>query len=168
MPPRGVLDVGVVMSKNAPGQGRPRKPTALRGIDGGKAPAKRGVAREVEPSSSRRVVRPVGMTAHARKVWDRVGPELIRLGVLTFLDVEAFRMYCEALATAALAAADVEVNGLTVLGSAGSVVSNPSVRIRAAAEDQAFRIGARFGLSPSDRAAIKVPSARKQGLAEFM
>tara|TARA_B100000519_G_scaffold72416_3_gene62425 strand:+ start:6223 stop:6414 length:192 start_codon:yes stop_codon:yes gene_type:complete len=53
--------------RNAPGQGRPKKPTQLRVLEGGRA------VRSSEPvPDERRVVMPTGMSAEAQRIWKRL------------------------------------------------------------------------------------------------
>lgn len=107
------------------------------------------------------------MSDRARRVWDRLAPGLIREKVLTFWDVDAFRMYCEAVSRAEQARAEVDLHGLTIEGAAGTMITNPAVRIQRDQEMLALRIAARFGLTPSDRAGLPGASKPKEGLAEF-
>jgi phage terminase small subunit len=41
---------------------------------------------------------PTYLAKNARRVWDRLEPELDRLGLLTVVDGDAFAAYCEAVA----------------------------------------------------------------------
>lgn len=152
---------------NEKGAGRPRKPTALRGIDGGKAP-KRGEPAEPKPEAAIR--RPQSLTARAKVHWEKLAPSLVKSGVLTEWDVNLFAGYCEAAARFDEARKLVSKHGLTVPGrTAGQFVKNPMIQVQRDALDEMLRIGARFGLSPSDRAGIKVkPSEKKEGLAKFL
>ena len=100
-------------------------------------------------------------------MWKRLAPGLIREKVLTFWDVDAFRSYCEALALAKEAREAVDRSGILVEGRDGGMVTNPAVRIERDQTRLALQIGARFGLNPSDRAALPSASKPKEGLAEF-
>ena len=84
----------------------------------------------------------------------------------TFWDVDAFRAYCDALARAKEARDLVDAHGLLVPGR-GGLVTNPASRIERDSVRLAMQIGARFGLSPSDRAGLPGGKRSKDGLAEF-
>ena len=123
--------------------------------------------RSSEPvPDERRVVMPTGMSAEAQRIWKRLAPGMIREGVLTFWDVDAFRAYCDALARAKEARDLVDAHGLLVPGR-GGLVTNPASRIERDSVRLAMQIGARFGLSPSDRAGLPGGKRSKDGLAEF-
>jgi P27 family predicted phage terminase small subunit len=155
---------------NEAGQGRKRKPTVLKGIDGGLAP-KKAASGPAEPKpETAKIVRPQMLTPRARVHWDRLAPDLIKQGVLTFWDVNLFAAYCEAAARFDAARTLVTKHGLLVPGrTAGQLVKNPAVQIQRDASDEMMRIGARFGLSPAERAGLQVPNPdkKKTGLAEF-
>lgn len=153
------------------GSGRVRRPSALRGIDGGKAPRKAAEGPSEPKPGSTKIVRPAMLTPRARVHWDRLAPDLIEQGVLTFWDVNLFGAYCEAAARFDAARKLVTEHGLLVPGrTAGQLVKNPAVQIQRDASDEMMRIGARFGLSPAERASIEVPNPtkKKTGLAEFL
>lgn len=151
-----------VPRRNAPGQGRPKRPTNLRVVDGGAR------ARPTEPQpDERRVVMPAGMSAEGQRIWKRLAPGMIREGVLTFWDVDVFRIYCEALSRAKEARVLVDEHGLLVPGR-GGLVTNPAVRIERDQMRLALQVGARFGLTPSDRAGLSGHNNLEGALSEFM
>ncbi len=155
---------------NEKGAGRLRKPTALKGIDGGKAPARSTKSKTSEPKPpAGTVTRPVGLTVRARRHWAKLAPELVAKGVLTSWDVNLFAAYCEAVARYEEARLLVNRLGLLVPGQKGNLVKNPAVQIQRDASLEAMRIGARFGLSPSERGGLQLPDpGKKKGLAEFL
>ena len=150
---------------NEKGAGRLRKPTALKLLEGGKAPAKA----KAEPKPSNTAPRrPAGLTRRARVHWDRLAPELIKMGVLTSWDVNLFGAYCEAMARYEEARLLVNKHGLLTDGQKGNLVKNPAVQIQRDSSLEAMRIGARFGLSPSERGAVEIPNPpSKTGIARF-
>jgi P27 family predicted phage terminase small subunit len=146
---------------NQPGQGRKRRPTALVGIDGGKA-------RPNEPKPAKVTVRmPRGMTDRAKEQWRRLAPDLIAKGVLTAWDVDLFMLYCESWSLWEQARRLVADEGPLIPGAHGNQVTHPAVRIQRDAVEQIRRLGAQFGLSPSDRAGLKVIVPSKNALTEF-
>ena len=78
--------------------GRPPKPTALKVIQGnpGKRPLPKG---EVKPAPGAEAP-PWLVAPQARAEWERIAPRLLKLGLLTELDGEAFGLLCGHLADA--------------------------------------------------------------------
>jgi phage terminase small subunit len=78
--------------------GRPRKPTTLKVLEGN--PGKRPLPKN-EPKPTIGAEAPPWMTAPgARAEWERIAPRLLRLGLLTEIDAEAFALLCGHLADA--------------------------------------------------------------------
>lgn len=79
--------------------GRPRKPTALRILQGnaGRRPLPEG-----EPKPNVGAEPPDWLSLEDRKQWDKWAPRYIRLGILTELDTPAFAAWMIALAQLAL------------------------------------------------------------------
>ncbi|MBV8177719.1 MAG: phage terminase small subunit P27 family [Mycobacterium sp.] len=102
------------------------------------------------------VVPPVDLEPEAQAVWDRLAPELIAKRVLTSWDVDAFASYCRWTAMYNEAAEAVKRSGLMVMGSQGQQVLAPAVRAMEIADKAARSTGQRFGLTPGDRAQLKV------------
>lgn len=108
------------------------------------------------PEEDGDIVPPVQLPNDAQAVWDRLAPDMIEKRVLTAWDVDAFASYCRSVALYNRAAALVDESPVTAAGSHGGTVINPAVRAMATAEAMARSIGQRFGLTPGDRAALKV------------
>lgn len=130
------------------------KPTALRVLDGDRE--SRINRDEPLPSESGGIAPTEDLSVAARRVWDRVAPDLIRKGVLTEWDVQAFTTYCQAVAHYQAAQAGLEEHGYTARGAAGGVIKSPYWQIMRDAIGVMTTIGGRFGLTPSDRAQLKV------------
>lgn len=135
------------------GMGRPSKPTALKLLDGDRSD--RVNTQEPKPSTSP-IVPTDELGADAREVWDRLAPDLIAQRVLTAWDADAFTTYCKTVAIYREAAHQLDEHGLTARGAAGGVIKSPYWQIMRDAMDGQLRYGARFGLTPSDRASIKI------------
>lgn len=71
---------------------RPAKSAHLKLIEGN--PGHRGVPIEHEPAPEGAIVKPK-LKPGPSKVWDQYAPELIRLGLLTSLDIDLFAQWCE-------------------------------------------------------------------------
>jgi P27 family predicted phage terminase small subunit len=94
----------------------------------------------------------------AQEIWRRLAPDLIKQGCLTAWDVDLFSVFCDAAALyyecRALMGTDYSVTG-----SVKNAVVNPHYRIMRDCAETMARLGARFGLSPSDRAGIDISAA---------
>ena len=83
--------------------------------------------------------RPSWVEGYAREVWDRLSPELVRIGVLKFVDRDIFGSYC------------VVVKDIRDAEKAGDV----GLKLRLF--QQLRLLGNEFGCSPAGRANIHVP-----------
>ena len=82
-----------------------------------------------------------------------------------------FSVFCRSVALYNRAAREVQETGLTVEGSVkGSRIVNPRLRVMASMSDSMSRIGACFGLTPADRARLKVDGdiGTKAGAARLL
>lgn len=101
---------------------------------------------------------PLELPEDAQAVWDRLAPDLVDKRVLTAWDVDAFSEFCRTVAVYNRAAAEVDALPLTAKGAAGGVTVQPAFRVMQAAAQMMRSTGQRFGLTPGDRAALKVSS----------
>ncbi|MFJ4687067.1 phage terminase small subunit P27 family [Streptomyces sp. NPDC088789] len=140
------------------------KPTALRVLHGDRKD--RINTDEPQPDSGD-VAAPGWLGAEAMEVWEEYAPDLEAVRVLTSWDVEAFAAWCDAAARRRDAARHVEEEGavvdLPVFNKNGDLTGhrrgkNPWLLALDAADAQARAYGARFGLTPSDRAGLKIPN----------
>jgi hypothetical protein len=125
--------------------GNPRKPTALRILQGN--PGKRALPKN-EPHPPAGAEPPKWMGKKTRVVWDALAPRLLELGVLTEVDAEPLAILCTLL---------VEFRVQARRGQ-------PSSRL--AAECRAYF--GRFGMTPSDRSRVSVePKKPESKLGRF-
>ena len=108
-----------------------------------------------EPLSAESTIVPPGQLSEgAQEVWDRLAPDMIDKGVLTAWDVDMFAVYCDASATYYECSAAMG-SSYAVKGSVGdTTVKNPLWRVMRDCADTMRSIGAKFGLTPNDRAGI--------------
>ncbi len=105
-------------------------------------------------------------------IWHRLAPSLAEAGVLTAWDVDTFAVFVTAVVTYKRAIVDVNARGVLIRGRRGSEqVKNPALQI---ARDQAAVIAtyaARFGLTPADRAKLRLaevdPGDETDGIDPF-
>jgi P27 family predicted phage terminase small subunit len=132
-------------------RGRKPVPTNLRVIRGN--PQKRPIRPEPLPQLPAELEPPEFLLEEAKAEWHRVGPELVRLNLLTVLDLAAFAAYCQSwarwlLAEQALAAAG---GALTIKTPRGSEVMNPLLHVARDAAAAMLRYAVEFGMTPSSR-----------------
>lgn len=143
------------------------RPTHLRALEG----VRDDRLNHDEPvPAENMIVPPVQLEADAQAIWNRLAPDLIAKRVLTAWDVDAFAAFCRSAALYNRAAEQAAVAELTVPGSHGGTVYNPIIQVvsKAAADMRSF--GQRFGLTPGDRAQLKVSDdgGRKSSAAAYI
>jgi len=101
---------------------------------------------------------PEYLVGGALKTWRRIAPQLYALRVLTDLDVDALACLCQAIEDHRLAAVTLCREERYAQAQSGALQPHPAeaVQHRAAARIRAF--AAEFGLTPSARVRIHVPS----------
>lgn len=148
-------------------RGPAQKPTELRVLHGDR-PNRINTA-EPKPAEGS-VNAPTWLGKEARRVWRTKAPDLIAKKVLTAWDTEAFALYCDAVVRHRTAAAKLDELGEVVLipvySSKGDYVGdrlqkNPWQMIWKESSEIMLRYGARFGMTPSDRAGISVGEPTK-------
>lgn len=102
------------------------------------------------------IVPPVGLSVGAQMIWNRLAPDLVEKRVLTSWDADEFANGCriQALLNEALTLA--ERSPIVSAGSNDNLVMNPAIRAVTSLEAALRSIWSRFGLTPGDRAQLKV------------
>lgn len=139
-------------------RGRRPKPTVLKLQD---ISHRRANEREPQPTPGAPDP-PEWLSPAARKEWDRVAPELERMGLLTRVDVAALAGYCTAYAHWQEAEAFIQEHGLTLSirddkGVLKAVQPVPEVNISIKMLDKVRQFAGEFGFTPSARSRIEVP-----------
>lgn len=106
---------------------------------------------------------PHWLTAEALAEWGRIVPELDSIGLLSVVDRAALTAYVCSWATFAECAQDIEWRGVMVEGRDGNHVKNPSVAMQRDALMQIKVWCTEFGLTPSARARMALPSEKGSG-----
>jgi P27 family predicted phage terminase small subunit len=136
--------------------GRPAKPTALKRLQGN--PGHRALnPGEPQPDADSGYC-PRHLSAMARAEWRRLAPALLKLGLLTVADRTAFEAYCESYAMARAARETLKKQGTTFATPQGYVQQRPEVSILNNALKQMHIWGAEFGIGPSSRGHLRMPS----------
>lgn len=145
--------------------GRPRKPTALKILEGAQ-PCR--INRD-EPRPPKGIGEPPGyLDDDARKAWARIGRQLDDMGLLTVADADSVGLYCEAYSRWLEANKAVRKEGLTVTGRFGPKV-NPNVQIADACHAQMVKLLTQFGMTPAARSSLHVGAkAEEDPLLAFL
>jgi len=137
------------MGERGPG----KMPTALKVLHGERRASR--LNRSAPKPRSNRPTMPLDMSADAKTVWRRIMRDFGHTGILTAVDADAFRTYCEAVARYRQAATTLEQTGPLVRGARrGELVKNPlhqivrdnAILMRAFARELGFLPSAREGL----------------------
>jgi len=140
-------------------RGRKPTPTALKLLRGN--PGKRPIDdNEPQPEAGHLLAPPEYLNDAARDEWDRVAPELHKLGLLTELDWVIFECYCENYGR--YVAAVKELGDLTTITVNKCVIQNPLVGIVNKAQDNMRKFAAELGMSPSARTRVSVDMTQQE------
>ena len=135
-------------------RGPPPKPTALRILEGnpGKLPLNR---HEPQPSKLVEVEPPADFPEEGKAVFVALSKELIRCGLMTAVDVEAFSRYVKLLLEYRLA--ESQIDGQLVFpvrnkdGEFSPLIPNAWTRVRDRAHDRLLKLEREFGMTPGSR-----------------
>lgn len=138
--------------------GRKKKPTNIKLIEGN--PGQRPLPKNEPKPAPKAPKRPAWLTGEGRKVWERVAPELERLGLLTLVDGESLAAACQSWKTYVDCQRYLKKHGMTYTYinkfGAENEVERPQVKIAQKALDQFKSFCTEFGLTPASRARIEV------------
>jgi P27 family predicted phage terminase small subunit len=137
------------MGKRGP-TGRPTHLKALEGVEESR------LNRDEPIPSADGVVPPADLPHSAQMIWNRLAPDLVAKKVLTSWDVDEFANGCRIQALLNEALVEAESAPTVSSGSNGNLVMNPALRAVTTLEASLRSIWSRFGLTPGDRASLKV------------
>jgi P27 family predicted phage terminase small subunit len=103
---------------------------------------------------------PDWLSPYGKDFWDTHVEDLIRLGLLTGSDVDAFTVLCETFATIKEARLTLQKEGLTI-GFKGSLKKHPSVTTLNQATGSFRQLASDFGLTPLSRGRLGVGDIEK-------
>ena len=141
-------------------RGPASKPTRLKELEGN--PGKRALPKNEPKPELGAPAMPEWLSEYAREEWQRVEPELTRLGLLARIDGSALAAYCDAYGRWRKAAEQLEREGLTFITAALYIATHPCVGIANKAKAEMHRFGREFGLTPSARGRMSVPGEKPE------
>ena len=150
-------------------RGPAKTPTPLKLLRGERRDARLNRGRP-EPRA-RQPVMPADMSDGAKRVWRRIMRDFGQTGVLTAVDRDSFRAYCEAVDRYEAAARTLAGSAPLIRGRNGDLVKNPlhqivrdnAALIRAFARELGFAPAAREGLHAGRAAGIDPLEAWLEG-----
>jgi P27 family predicted phage terminase small subunit len=153
------------------GQGRRSVPTVIasdhprRKARAKVEPKPRAIGEENKGGDLVAVEPPDHLTPRAKEEWRRLCPELIRLRLLTVVDLNVFASFCQVAAEIIECGEAIEKTGGPVLESlrSGTLYRNPHARARDVARAELIRLSDRLGFNPSARAGMSTKA--QMGLA---
>ncbi len=131
--------------------GRKAKPTALKELAGN--PGKRALPKDEPRPDIGLPEKPKGLTKIASDEWDRLAPQLDKIGLLTKIDRTAFIAYCECLSDYYAAQEHIKKYG-RVQKVNGLFKKNPSVQMKNDSLRLMRQYLIEFGLTPSARTRV--------------
>lgn len=143
-------------------------PAKLRVLRGN--PGRRPIPDAPEPAAGL-PIQPAGMSDQARAIWDRIIRDYGETGVLTGVDGDALRVYCEAVVRYEYAAQMLEQSGPLVKGARqGDLIKNPLHQIVRDNADLIRAFARELGFTPSARSALAEvkPKETADPLAKWM
>lgn len=137
--------------------GRPRKPTAVKKLQG-TLEKRRTVADEWTPPVGAPVM-PEHLGPDGRRQWRLVVPILVGAGLVSPGDAGTLEAFCEAYQEWRDAARQVKAEGLIIATEYGPK-QHPAYKTVLDARGQCMQYAARFGLDPASRSRISVPKPK--------
>ena len=137
------------------------KPTVLRLIEGN--PSRRPLNKHEPQPRPIRPACPKWLTPDARKEWNRIVPELERMGLLTVVDGAALSAYCQEWGRYVDAQAQIGRYGLLLKPTAsGYIQQSPYLSIARKSLQAVRALASEFGLTPAARTRIQVPKGETE------
>jgi P27 family predicted phage terminase small subunit len=125
-------------------------------------PGKRPIA-DTEPKPNATMPEcPKSLSTDAKTEWERIGPELNRLGLLTMADSTAFAAYCQAWSDWIQAIGQVNEEGAVLKSDKGNMYLNPWSVVASKSLELMNKFGAQFGLTPGSRRRLAIAPPEKE------
>lgn len=136
---------------------RPRKPTQLKVIDGGRIRNDRDALRQQAKPELSIPDCPDWLDAKARKLWHKTAPQLVSLGLLSVIDGDIFGSYVETTAKYGEVCERIDsIEKMMATTPNGFEVQSVLFQLRNTLQKQMVALGREFGMTPAARSSIKV------------
>lgn len=102
---------------------------------------------------------PRNLSAEAQRFWHAIVPELVRLRLVSVLDIPGLILLCEAGAIARQAFARVDAEGVVVDGYRNAKRKHPALQVARDFSGLYLKLGREFGVTPSSRLEVEPEDA---------
>ncbi len=133
-------------------------------------PGKRAVTQNVPQPDTRPPECPEWLDDIAKEHWAKMSPELVRMGLLTSVDGDAFAAYCQAYAEFRIATETLRDEMRVCSTNTGYLTPHPCVAMQRSAWNTMKQFSAMFGLDPASRSRLNVakPGEEKDPFDELL
>ena len=138
------------------------KPTRLKLIEGNPGKKALPTNEPLPPAANCLPEPPERFGPDAVAEWNRTGPVLHKMGLITLSDLPMFEAYCEAWGGYVSAQRTYAAQPL-VEGQKGNLVRNPAAQISRDNLDKAISLARDFGMTPASRTRIDLPGGQATG-----
>lgn len=136
---------------------RPRKPSQLIVLEGGRLRGDRNALDNQPCPEIALPACPDWLDAQARKIWHKIGPELVNLGLLSVIDGDIFGSYAETAARYGEVCERIDtIEKCMAITPNGFEVQSVLFQLRNTLQKQLVALGREFGMTPAARSSIKV------------
>lgn len=146
--------------------GRAPKPTRLKVLEGtfrkDKAPKNEPSPRPVAPK------KPSWLTGAGGRLWKKLAPKLLELGLLTEIDGEALAALCLHYHLMTEAAKSIKKEGITTIDERGLPRKHPLLQVLRDNSTAMKGYLLQFGLTPSARSKIDLPELDEMDENEYL
>ena len=106
--------------------------------------------------------RPPFLKSYAAKEWDRITPELEKLGLISAIDLTALAAYCQLYHQWVMCQNDIRKRGFTLKAKTGVGYTNPNVGTSMKLLEKMTKLMCEFGMTPASRTRVKVEKPKKE------
>lgn len=136
---------------------RPRTPTQIKVLEGSRIRADRDALKEQARPALEMPPCPEWLDAKARKLWHKIGPQLVSLGLLSVIDGDIFGGYVETAARYGEVCERLDsIEKMMATTPNGFEVQSVLFQLRNTLQKQMVALGREFGMTPAARSSIKV------------
>lgn len=135
----------------------PNKPTQLKILQGGRVRSDRDDLKNQAKPEIAMPACPDWLDAKARRIWNKIGPELVSLGLLSIIDGDIFGSYAETTARYGEVCEKLDsIEKCWATTPNGFEVQSVLFQLRNSLQKQMVALGREFGMTPAARSSIKI------------
>lgn len=147
-------------------RGRPRKPTAIKILDGTFREDRHGDEPKIEALTSLPKP-PSSLGKEGKRRWKTEGEQLLAKGILSVTDLPALEVYCAAWDEVQHCADVLSKQGEYSMRDNGTMAAHPAIRRKGEALDRIRAYQREFGMTPSSRTGVKAQKTDESGVTSW-